>query len=372
MNHSKIARYYKAVGYANLAWLKAAADYQPEYNTIEYRVESLLADEATGGADYRTDWRQGITFKNMDDDTIRLDKRGERQYEHLEARTLPMRVYQWAVGQLHEPEAYGGVYAALKEAHPGHDVWTAHAMQYPPADSTEKAIGVLAFGIEDDFAVVLRGLRAYQRKQAKATKKIMAQLAVYHATELQRQELDKLRQGHWLGADKALTTAPRVNDPNVPFLGDMALTPEQRSRLHYWAVPEGKHMSAAFPAGTGIALKEVTSGKELIDGAVYLSQTTWGKPGDAHYGHTMILGRLDMSKKSYGSVPLRWDDEPERPLNVKAEWKKKEDADYEVKLLQVVAYTTRAEQVAPVMVAETQPMRPAMRSSKKRALQAAA
>lgn len=343
MNTSKIAALYDAVGYASLLALsvRTGSETPAPYNALDWRVRSLLFEQALSGPNGRT---YGISLKNMDDETVRVDAQGSRQYEYLRL-SFPLRVYQWVAAQLHEPQTYGGIYNALREAHPGHDVWSAHAMQYPAKNSPEKAEGVLCFGIEADFAVLVRGLRAYQRTQDKAVRKVLAQLAAYHRAE----EVKQLRQGLWLGTEKALTTAARVHEPGIAFLGDMNLTPEQRNQLHYWAVPENSYMSAAFPVGTGLALKEVTSGKQLVDGAVYLHQVTWGQPGDAHYGHTLLLGRLDMAKKKHGTIPLCWDDEPERYLMCWAQWKTDATKRCEVKLMRVMYYTTQAPQLAPAI-----------------------
>lgn len=357
MNLSKIISYYAATGYANLEYLKAAAGYEPEYNSIPRRVKSLLADEAAGGVDYRTGRTYGVSLRNMDDDTERFDERGEREYEQLRMN-FPLRVYNWVRAQLHEPETYGGVYAALKEAHPGHDVWNVHAMQYPAKNSAEKAVGVLAFGIDDDFAVLRRGLRSYQRKLDKAAKKVLAQLAVYHKEAVAAKEMEKLRTGHWLGAEKALTTTPRVDEPRVPFLGDAKVTPEQLQHLRYWAVPQDAGMSAAFPAGTGIALKVITASNQLVNGAVYLWQAEFGTRGEAGYHVRMSLGRLDTTRKEgRGWIPLFSDDNPTQDLCCEAQWTKKPGRRWEATLMQVVYYTTRAEQLAPALKpASTQPL----------------
>lgn len=196
----------------------------------------------------------------------------------------------------------------------------------------------LRYGALSDFTAIVRGMVAYQRKVAKHQRKTLAQLRAYH----QQQVSAKLRRGQWLGAAQALTTTARVDEPCVPFLGDLNLTPEQLRQLRTWAVPEQAGMSAAFPTGTGLALKVITSSKQLVDGAVYLSQVTFGKPSEAHYAHVMRLGRLDLSRKTYGMIPLFQDDAPAKNLHIQAEWKRPtEGQGYEVLLLQVVGYTTR-------------------------------
>jgi hypothetical protein len=342
MNLSKIAALYTTVGYPSLLSLVACKDFQKleRPNVIAWRVSRALDDMAGNAGMVGPDgFTYGVSINNIDDETTRFDAQGERIYDELRV-SLSLRAYQWASAQVVEPEDFKAAAQAVRAA--GQQAHAIHLMAYPPKNSAAKAVGKLNFAAEADLAVLVRGCRAFQRKRDKAVNKVVAQLAVYH----REQELQQLRRGHWLGAEKALTTTPRVNEAGVPFLGDVAPTPEQRIGLHYWAVPADAGMSMAFPAGTGIALREVTSARQLVDGAVYLSQVTFGQPGDAHYCPLMRLGRLDMARKRYGMVPLFADDAPERDLHIQAEWKKKEGAGYEVKLLQVVYYTTRAEQLA--------------------------
>lgn len=369
MNNAKIAAIYEAVSYPSLMLLMATGDLDnlAPYNRLAWRVGIILADE-NARMTRPNGYTYGISFKNIDDDTVRFDAQGERMYD--ERINLSLRAYNWASAQIQEPADYKVAAQAVRAT--GQDVHTAFLMKYAPSASTAKSEGKLLYAAEADLAVLLRGCRAFQRKQGNAVKKVLAQLAAYHQKQVEikaAKTLAQLRRGQWLGAGLALTTAPRVNEPGVPFLGDATLTPEQ---LHYWAVPEGASMNASFPAGTGIALKPITSSKRLIDGAVYLYQRTFGKQGDDNYNNIMLLARLNNAKKRHGMLPLFQDDRPDAHLLAHACWKNDPAKNYEVKLFQVVAYTTRAEQLEPVMVAETQTARPALRSGKKRALQAAA
>ena len=262
-----------------------------------------------------------------------------------------------------------------------YDVFLVTVMGYGRhAENPEQDIETRAgyyFGAEEDLGILMRGLASIRRKRRKQAKKLEAQLRSYHQEQLglalaKQQEL--LRKGHWFGAEKALTTAARVNELGLPFMGEVDLTPEQRKGLHYWAVPADAGMSTHFPAGTGVALKVITSGKQLIDGAVYLSQVTLGRPNESRpQDHIMRLGRLDLSKKTYGMIPLFKDDAPGKDLHIQAEWKEpKEGQGYEVLLMQVTHYTTH--NGAPAMQAETQPAKqqPAQRQRKRRELAHAA
>jgi hypothetical protein len=257
------------------------------------------------------------------------------------------RVGDWMLSQMHGWAEQN--VAHLRKGMPEQDVVLVSVWGSGRREDGIETLAGMRYGAKEDFEVILRGMASIRRKRRKQAKKLEAQLRAYHYQQQEKQ----LRNGQWLGAERALTTASRVSEPGVPFLGDADLTAEQRKGLHYWAVPENFGMSAAFPTGTGIALKLITSSKQLIDGAVYLSQVTFGKPSDAHYQPVMRLGRLDLSRKTYGMMPLFQDDKPDQNLHIHAEWKQKEGAGYEVKLLQVVYYTTRnAAEFRPLSGAE--------------------
>ena len=200
------------------------------------------------------------------------------------------------------------------------------------------------FGSYEDVQQVLRGMIHFKIKQNLRLMKQHTQLIAYHGYQLAKQEKNQLRRGHWLGAEKALMTAARVPEPSIPFMGDVTLTPEQRQPLLYWAVPEQMGMSAAFPAGTGLAMKKVTSGKQLVEG-VYLYRATLGHPGDAYYHVMQTLGRLDLSRKKRGFFPLYHDENPEKEMLCWAQWKNDPAKDWEITLYRVVAYTTHAPEV---------------------------
>ena len=85
MNQSKIAAYYEAAGYANLELLKAAAGYQPEYNTLAFRLGCLLGDEGQEMAHL-------ASIKNFDAPST--------QDEYVvKIHAMPKRVYEWAMKQ---------------------------------------------------------------------------------------------------------------------------------------------------------------------------------------------------------------------------------------------------------------------------------
>jgi hypothetical protein len=239
------------------------------------------------------------------------------------------RVADWLFSQM-EGWAEQNV-AHLRKGMPEQDVVLVSVWGAGRREDGIKTLAGMRYGAKEDFETILRGMASIRRKRRKQAKKLEAQLRAYHYQQQEKQ----LRNGQWLGAERALTTAARVDEPGIPFMGDVTLAPEQYKTLHCWGVPENSGMSAAFPAGTGIALKKVSSSKQLIDGAIYLYQR------ELQYGggqtHLLsVLGRLDMSRKSHGYLPLFRDEEPECQMATSAAWSDKHLAIY-----QVTHYTTR-------------------------------
>ncbi|MGI4871364.1 MAG: hypothetical protein ACRYFX_09315 [Janthinobacterium lividum] len=274
----------------------------------------------------------------------RYDEFGARMYALIDG-AYPERVHRWATQQL--PAENNSVEQGQR--------WVASTHSYTRDASREIVASnhLDCFGSEADFATLVRGLRAYQRKTQKYAKKIAAQLRAYHQQQVAQtaaDELAKLRRGVWLGAEKALTTAARVDEPGVPFLGDTDLTYEQRKQLglREYAVYESMDgMSAAFPVGTGIALKPVKRARELEDGAVYLWQ--WLVNGEVC---GTVLGRLDRSAKERGYLPLRSDDTGKLASYCWAAWESED-----ITIYRVTHYTTRSAAPVPTMQAATQPAR---------------
>lgn len=334
MNRTKIAALYAAVDYPALLAFAAsgkAAAYSLS-DPIAYRVGHSLAAEAhLVGPNGRT---YGVNVKNMDSTADRgRNSFGERLYYEAEAK-LSERVHAWAVTQLPRGVDHHAVGAA------GQDVWSAMVMQY--AGPGEASVMELTFGAKKDFEVLMRGVRAYARKEARRIRKVLAQLAAYHAVV----ESNALRRGEWRGAEKALTTAARVPEPGVPFFGDVAHKPG--ATLAYWAVPANAGMETHFPAGTGLALKQITRSRDIVDGAVYVWQWQWGKEAGQS---TTLIGRCDMGAKEHGHLPLRHEGAADVLPMLWLSWEKPE-----IKVYRVTHYTTHAAQ--PVqMVAETQPVR---------------
>jgi hypothetical protein len=282
---------------------------------------------------------------------------------------ITKRAADWMLNQIPEP---------VTRKHEGladHDVFLVNVMGYGrhvenPELDVETRAGYY-FGSESDLQPLMRGLASIRRKRRKQAKKLEAQLRAYHAQQVAAaaaQELAQLRRGVWLGAEKAIATAARVDEPGIQFLGDTSLTYEQRKAmgLCYYAVHEDTHgMPSAFPMGTGMALKPVKRSQELVDGAVYFWR--WLIDGKVV---TQFLGRLDMSAKERGRLPLRFEDGT-MPAYCWAHYGESAAAKG-IEIYRVTHYSTRNS--APVMQAETQPVpqQPVKRQRKQRELAHAA
>lgn len=366
MNTPKIAGLYAATEYADfINWSGADADLvrQELHDRIYHLVQR---DDVDYGSQGDTKTTHCVDIDDYNKTAKRYDSLGLRQYTLLSAY-CPQRVHAWALRQL--PAEDNGAVA------PG-ERWTASVMTYLRDKSGEIVDSTLElrYGGAADFATLLRGMRAYQRKRQKYAKKIIAQVRAYHQQQLaaaKAEELRKLGRGHWLGSEKALTTAARVDEPGVPFMGDIqggaGLSYEQLRALGvvFWAVPEKDAMQPAFPAGTGIALKPVKRSRELVDGAVYL----WQWLLDSGEIGCSVMGRLDLSVKQRGYLPLCSGDTGELAKYCWAAW-----GSESVKIWQVTHYTTRNAAPQPLMQAAAQPVRkqPALRQRARRELAHAA
>ncbi|MGI4871280.1 MAG: hypothetical protein ACRYFX_08890 [Janthinobacterium lividum] len=343
MNTAKIAALYKAGFYPY--YLSATPERQADQlhmmHQLAYYDDQLpLLPEQPKGWRYNLSISDGASYSGP----RRLNFFGERTYSRAETY-CPKRVYEWATQQL----------LLTSERFDVAERCMATLAAYPPRENGADINATYDHRIAGvaDFATLERGIRAYQRKREKYVKKLMAQLEAYHQQQVAQaaaDELAKLRRGVWLGAEKALTTAARVNEPGVPFLGDTGLTYEQRKQLglREYAVYENMDgMSAAFPVGTGIVLKPVKRARELVDGAVYLWQ--WLVNGEVC---GTVLGRLDRSAKERGYLPLRSDDTGKLASHCWAAWENEN-----ITIYRVTHYTTRSAAPVPTMQAETQPAR---------------
>jgi hypothetical protein len=86
----------------------------------------------------------------------------------------PARVFAWGLSQQPATNTHHDLAPEL--------LWSAMTGDF----TTEDGVFTLRFGAEADFATLLRGMRAYERKQAKYSRKLRAQLQAYHAQQQQR------------------------------------------------------------------------------------------------------------------------------------------------------------------------------------------
>lgn len=334
MNTSKIAALYAQVSPAGrlclpIAQLVLHNRRQPSADGYTYRVDaSCMGQRGT----YR-------------------DALGDRCAGFID-EYAPERVANWIKQQM---PGYPEEILNLNKEVTGDDQYLVGVWGYVGDNSNLKTTCMLRYGALSDFTVILRGMAAYQRKCRKQERKTWAQLEAYEQLQIAQAAADeqlKLRKGQWLGTEKALTTAARVDEPGVAFMGDANLTPEQRQTLHTWAVPAGSDMEASFPTGTGIALKQIHRSRELVEGAVYLYQCEWTSDSRA-----MILGRALLEGRSRGHLQLKSDDRPSA-FSMPLEW-----GWAGLKVFRVTHYTTRNAAALPVMQAETQPAQAASTKS---------
>jgi hypothetical protein len=317
MNTSKIAALYADPIFNTLLRFP---NFDKTTTLTQQVMEHLMREARVTSEDGRTYYFQASYAYRRD---IYRDEVGHRASGFFDA-SCSKRVADWLLGQLPGWPAQG--VAHLRKGMPEVDTLLINVMGYRTEDNGPETVCGMRYGAQKDFEVVLRGMASLRRKRRKQAKKLEAQLRAYH----QQQQQQQLRQGQWLGAEKALITAARVDEPGIPFMGDANLTKEQRQQLSYWAVPADRDMEAAFPEGTGLALKQVHRSRELVEGAVYLYQCQWGT-GD----YTLILGRARLADRQRGSLRLHCDDRPSA-FSMSLEWHNPM-----LKVFRVVYYTTR-------------------------------
>jgi hypothetical protein len=128
------------------------------------------------------------------------------------AEFVPARVHAWAVAQL-------PAYVKFDESDPATRWWPApeetwHVITHISHPDGEPTI-TYHDGTVFDFAILLRGIRSYQRKQYRQARKLAAQLWRYHLaqqTALQADQLSELVVGA-SGITHRQLTVPAVAEP---------------------------------------------------------------------------------------------------------------------------------------------------------------
>jgi hypothetical protein len=136
------------------------------------QVAELLvskAQGATGGL--LNGCRCHLAIKKMGA-KARLSPDGKWLYNEVEIY-CPQRVHDWALA--HQPVT------SRHHDLPEGKVWSAMTSAFPDGPEGEFT---LRFGAKADFAVMLRGVQAYERKQQKRYRKLLAQLRAYHAQQV--------------------------------------------------------------------------------------------------------------------------------------------------------------------------------------------
>ncbi|MGI4867828.1 MAG: hypothetical protein ACRYFZ_28180 [Janthinobacterium lividum] len=363
MNTPKIAALYANSIFNTLLRFPS---FDPSTTLTQQVMEHVLREARVTSEDGRR-YQVEASYVNRRERYTYKNDVGDRAGGFL-SETLTKRAADWMLSQI--PGWPGEAVARLHKDVPEQDVLVVSVMGYGRRDETpendiETRAG-LCFAGKEDLEILLRGIASIRRKRRKQAKKLEAQLRAYHQQQLAEataKEQADLRKGHWRGAEKALTTAARVDEPGVPFLGDLNLSDEQRRALglSYWAVPADAGMEAAFPAGTGISLKPIHRSRELVEGAVYFYECKWSAT-DA----TMILGRARLADRSRGSITLQCDDRSSA-FSMPLEWNNPM-----LKVFRVMHYTTRsAEPVAEVATASLHQPQLRGQRQQRRELQAA-
>lgn len=176
MNKTKIARYYPL--YLDILRTKAK---QPQRTLLDMmenqlRAETLLASTR----------RYSVGVKDCDNAQQRYDYVGYTTDEVLR-EFVPARVFNWTQVQLLTLSACTTIDELLREP----TGWVAYlqastsvsglpGQPVPPASEREATLHVKRHGTAEDIAPLLRGLRAYQAKQRKRARRLLAQLFTYH------------------------------------------------------------------------------------------------------------------------------------------------------------------------------------------------
>jgi hypothetical protein len=163
MNTTKIAALYGT--YSNLHLLSPT-------DPLHQQVLDLLQAKAQRAAEGILDGnRCHLAIKHMGA-PARLSPAGKRLYNEIEIY-CSQRVHDWARAQQPATDRHKGL--------PEGEVWSAMTSAFSADAEGEFS---LRFGAKADFAVMLRGVQAYERKQQKHTRKLLAQLKVYHQQQM--------------------------------------------------------------------------------------------------------------------------------------------------------------------------------------------
>jgi hypothetical protein len=176
MNKTKIARYYSL--YLDMLRTKAA---QPQRTLLgmmenQLRAELLLANAR----------RYSVGLKDLANPQQRYDYVGCITDEVVR-EFVPARVFDWVHLQLLTLPDCEAI-ALVRQEPSG---WLARARAFtsvagqpgqavPPASEREANVYAERHGTAEDFAPLLRGLRAYQAKLRKRARRLLAQLWTYH------------------------------------------------------------------------------------------------------------------------------------------------------------------------------------------------
>lgn len=163
MNTAKIAALYGT--YSSLHLLSPM---DPLHRQVAELLESKAQRAAVGLLEGS---RCHLAIKHMGAEP-RLSADGKWLYNEVEIY-CPQRVHDWALAQ--QPAA--NRHQNLSEG----EVWSAMTSAFLDGPRGEF---MLRFGAKADFAVMLRGVRAYERKQQKRFRKLLAQLQAYHAQQV--------------------------------------------------------------------------------------------------------------------------------------------------------------------------------------------
>jgi hypothetical protein len=338
MNTAKIAGLYAAAHYDLIVKYSGADSAISE--TFAWGLHrAIWFDDRKPSADALQPEKYKIAI-NDGGRNVRMNVLGDKEYG-LADTFLPKRVFEWARGLMPADDNERGPDMMMVSLHARYS-----------ESSGKDAEHVMRLAERGRFGGLVRGILAYENKRRKYFKKTLKQLEVYHLQLLAKAkeaELNYLRSGHWLGADKALATATRIDEPTVPFMGDANISPQEHEKLLYWAVGSRTvGMDTSFPTGTGVALKKVARAKQLVDGAIYLHQQKLDY-GDGRTEVISVLGRLDLSRKTHGMLPIFRDEAPDCRMATWAAW-----SDETINVFRVTHYTTHNGAAPVTMVAETQ------------------
>jgi hypothetical protein len=163
MNTAKIAALYGT--YSSLHLLSPT---DPLHRQVAELLESKAQRAAVGILEGN---RCHLAIKHMGAEA-RSSADGKWLYNEVEIY-CPQRVHDWALAQ----QPVTNCHHNLSEG----EVWSAMTSAFLDGPGGEF---MLRFGAKADFAVMLRGVRAYERKQQKRYRKLLAQLRAYHAQQV--------------------------------------------------------------------------------------------------------------------------------------------------------------------------------------------